>query len=118
MLSAPSSPDVHILTKKSTDLKQFDEVLKYVNELSNTIDLSNTRLRAEVLFRRFQRTVEAVDRKKSALGAKGKGVQRRQSTIGEGSSSTPGAAAANVEDEGPEISDDLRRILSREIIRP
>ena len=100
-------------------MKQFDEILKYVNELSNTIDLSNTRLRAEVLFRRFQRTVEAVDRKKAALGAKGKGVLRRRSTIGEGSSSSPGAAAAaGVEDEGPEISDDLRKILSREIIRP
>ena len=105
-----------ILTKTATDLRQFEEVLEYVNELSNTIDLSNTRLRAEVLFRRFQRTVQAVDRKKSALGAKDKGVLSRRSTFGKDSSSTPGAAAAN--DEGPEISDDLRRILSREIIRP
>lgn len=66
-------------------LKQFDEVLKYgmssaevtagsaalangvlgetVNELSNTIDLQSTLIRAESLFRRFQRTVEAVDKK-------------------------------------------------------
>ncbi|KAH0093115.1 RabGAP/TBC, partial [Aureobasidium melanogenum] len=44
-------------------LRGFDEVLKYVNELSNTIDLSSTMLRAEALFRRFQRTVEAIDRK-------------------------------------------------------
>lgn len=34
-----------------------------VNELSNTIDLQSTLVRAEQLFRRFQRTVEAVDRK-------------------------------------------------------
>lgn len=34
-----------------------------VNELSNTIDLPSTLVRAEQLFRRFQRTVEAVDRK-------------------------------------------------------
>ena len=44
-------------------LKGFDEVLKYVNELSGTIDLPSTLIRAESLFRRFQRTVEAIDRK-------------------------------------------------------
>ncbi|KAL9578173.1 MAG: hypothetical protein Q9212_005888 [Teloschistes hypoglaucus] len=49
-------------------LQHFDEVLKYVNELSNTIDLSSTLLRAQFLFRRFQRTVEAIDRKQSFPG--------------------------------------------------
>jgi hypothetical protein len=44
-------------------LRGFDEVLKYVNELSNTIDLASTIVRAEALFNRFQRTVEAIDRK-------------------------------------------------------
>jgi hypothetical protein len=60
-------------------LKHFDEVLKYskntldiwagqsltivVNELSTTIDLESTLIRAEALFRRFQRTVEAIDKK-------------------------------------------------------
>lgn len=44
-------------------LKGFDEVLKYVNELSGTIDLPSTMVRAESLFRRFQRMVEAIDRK-------------------------------------------------------
>jgi hypothetical protein len=69
-------------------LKQFDEVLKYgksftgsmaklefffgwshlltdmaVNELSNTMDLESTLIRAEQLFRRFRRLVEAVDKK-------------------------------------------------------
>jgi len=44
-------------------LKGFDEVLKYVNELSGTIDLPSTIVRAEGLFRRFQRTVEAIDKK-------------------------------------------------------
>jgi len=34
-----------------------------VNELSNTIDLESTLVRAEALFRRFERTVEAIDRK-------------------------------------------------------
>lgn len=36
-------------------LKGFDEVLKYVNELSGRIDLASTTVRAEALFRRFQR---------------------------------------------------------------
>lgn len=44
-------------------LKGFDEVLKYVNELSGTIDLASTMVRAEGLFRRFQRMVEAIDKK-------------------------------------------------------
>ena len=43
-------------------LKGFDEVLKYVNELSGTIDLHSTLVRAESLFRKFQRMVEAIDR--------------------------------------------------------
>ncbi|KAK9245118.1 rab-GTPase-TBC domain-containing protein [Lipomyces tetrasporus] len=44
-------------------LEHFDEVLKYMNELSKTIDLEETLTRAEVLFYRFQRTVDAIDRK-------------------------------------------------------
>lgn len=66
-------------------LKHFDEVLKYsmysylytlectanhgiVNELSTTIDLESTLVRAEALFRRFQRTVEAIDKKSNFPG--------------------------------------------------
>ena len=44
-------------------LKHFDEVLKYINELSNTMDLQETLWRAEGLFKRFEKTVEAIDRK-------------------------------------------------------
>jgi hypothetical protein len=39
------------------------ELIDIVNELSNTIDLPSTLMRAESLFRRFQRTVEAIDKK-------------------------------------------------------
>lgn len=66
-----------------THLKQFDEILKYsessivypnillteidniilVNELSSTIDLIPILTKAEALFRRFERTVEAIDKK-------------------------------------------------------
>ncbi|KFY18154.1 hypothetical protein V491_04839 [Pseudogymnoascus sp. VKM F-3775] len=44
-------------------LKQFDEVLKYVNELSNTLDLEAILIRAEALFRRFERTLQSIDKK-------------------------------------------------------
>ena len=36
--------------------------ISIVNELSNTIDLPSTLMHAQTLFRRFQRTVEAVDK--------------------------------------------------------
>lgn len=38
-------------------------IFNLVNELSTTIDLESTLVRAEALFRRFQRTVEAIDKK-------------------------------------------------------
>ncbi|KHJ32497.1 putative gtpase-activating protein gyp7 [Erysiphe necator] len=44
-------------------LKHFDEVLKYVNELSTTIDLEATLISAEALFHRFQRTIDTIDNK-------------------------------------------------------
>lgn len=34
-----------------------------VNELSTTIDIESTLVRAEALFRRYQRTIEAIDKK-------------------------------------------------------
>lgn len=62
-------------------LKHFDEVLKYINELSGTIDLASTLVRAEGLFRRFEKTVEAVDRK-SHFPAPG-GSSTRQGRVAE-----------------------------------
>ncbi|KAM7197023.1 Rab-GTPase-TBC domain containing protein [Naviculisporaceae sp. PSN 640] len=46
-------------------LKHFDEVLKYVNELSCTMDLESTLIRAEALFKKFRRLVEAIDKKEN-----------------------------------------------------
>jgi len=59
-------------------LLHFDEVLKYVNELSGTIELRDTLVRAEGLFKRFERTVEAVDRKDSFPAPSGTGVVRQR----------------------------------------
>ena len=42
--------------------KRISLIHSPVNELSNTMDLPSTLLRAQALFRRFQRTVEAIDK--------------------------------------------------------
>lgn len=64
-------------------LRGFDEVLKYVNELSGTIDLQSTLIRAEGLFKRFEKTVSAIDAKTSGLqGPSGEvGDTRRRSSL-------------------------------------
>ncbi|KAI9320215.1 rab-GTPase-TBC domain-containing protein [Dichotomocladium elegans] len=49
------------------NLNQFDEVLKYINELSGTIDLNETLQRTEVLFRLFERRIRAMDKKRMQL---------------------------------------------------
>ena len=94
-------------------LKHFDEVLKYgkslpfsfpclschvtymltrceiVNELSATIDLESTLIRAEALFRRFQRTVEAIDKKSNFPAPK---IRQRISTT---KPTSPSSSTAN-----------------------
>ena len=146
-------------------LKHFDEVLKYgtsphhrvylshalvegsqilrvsvrlVNELSNTIDLPSTLLRAQSLFRRFQRTVEAIDKKnnfpvpsirqrkpaeptlsnkdaKQTLGNQGK----RPAGAGTGSDvrgARPGSPGERADAKEKVISDELRGLLSRKVV--
>ena len=49
-------------------LKGFDEVLKYVNDLAGRIDVGSTILAAEGLYKRFEKCVEAIDRKDTLPG--------------------------------------------------
>lgn len=42
---------------------RFPDVIFLVNELSGTIDLESTLIRAEALFRKFVRLIEAIDKK-------------------------------------------------------
>ncbi|KAI9763166.1 MAG: GTPase activating protein [Geoglossum simile] len=111
-------------------LKYFDEVLKYINELSTTIDLQSTLIRAEALFRRFQRTVEAIDKKSNFPPPKS--IRQRKPlaastpkvdpALGESSNSASGSdtttaigiAASNREKV---ISPELRQLLKREVIK-
>ncbi|CAO3636194.1 unnamed protein product [Mucor hiemalis] len=48
-------------------LKNFDEILKYINDLSMTINLQETLQRAEILYYQFKQRVEAVDSKREQL---------------------------------------------------
>jgi hypothetical protein len=111
-------------------LKGFDEVLKYVNELSGTIDLPSTLARAEALFRRFQRMVEAID-KKSNFPSQPAVRQRLPLPPPSPSSTKPGSSAgasasgrdatasnaAGSKGKQPEqvISPELRLLLSRDV---
>ncbi|CEP17529.1 hypothetical protein [Parasitella parasitica] len=49
------------------ELNQFDEILKYINDLTGNIPLEPTLERAEVLFYQFERKVRAMQHKKSML---------------------------------------------------
>jgi len=48
-------------------LWQFDEILKYINDLNMTIDLDETLRRAEVLYREFQRAMALLDAQATLL---------------------------------------------------
>ncbi|KAF5095747.1 hypothetical protein D0Z03_001766 [Geotrichum reessii] len=91
-----------------THLQQFDEVLKYMNDLSMTIDLEDLLVRAEILFKRFKRTVDMIDRKQA---------------LQEPVSSTPDDFSAGDDNKDkvesnqlPKISEELRLLLSRKVI--
>ncbi|KAF4984246.1 hypothetical protein FZEAL_534 [Fusarium zealandicum] len=103
-------------------LKHFDEVLKYVNELSNTIDLELTLIRAESLFKRFQRLVEAVDKKQNFPAPR---VDKNDSSSSNAPSSgpskdskSPGKGKAVEPAPTPQqkvITPELRKLLSKNV---
>lgn len=128
-------------------LKHFDEVLKYsacsllypsspvtgirtkyptVNELSNTIDLPSTLVRAETLFRRFQRSVEAIDKKQNFPAPTVRqrkpvetepGKQNAATTGADAGPSTGKAVAQGIGAEKEKvISPELRMLLSRKVV--
>ncbi|KAF9971286.1 GTPase activating protein [Actinomortierella ambigua] len=55
-------------------LQGFDEILKYVNDLSMTINLEETLQNAEVLYRRLECIAQKVQNEASSVSASGKGV--------------------------------------------
>ncbi|KAI8339205.1 rab-GTPase-TBC domain-containing protein [Chlamydoabsidia padenii] len=61
-----------------TELGQFDELLKYINELMGNISLNKTLETAEVLYYQFERRIKATDRKHAQLQEK---LQQRVSLV-------------------------------------
>lgn len=102
-----------------------------VNELSGTMDLESTLVRAESLFKRFQRTVETIDKKgnfPSAPQARQRKVQAaivagpgpslsNEETTAEASSSgtDKGKQIGNEGESEKVISTELRALLSKNV---
>jgi len=86
-------------------LVEFDEILKYCNELSMTIELDTTLAQAEVLFLSFSQIVADIDRRKAEhASSSSMNVRRRRSTP-----ATPGTGLSVLE-----LSENLRNVLKIE----
>ncbi|KAI0034542.1 rab-GTPase-TBC domain-containing protein [Vararia minispora EC-137] len=97
-------------------LVEFDEILKYCNELSMTIELDSTLAQAEVLFLSFRQLVEDMDRRRAeaAGGSERQKLRRRTTGVGsdvEASSSAGAGIGSAVEASIPELSPELRELL-------
>ena len=112
--------------------------MRLVNELSNTIDLPSTLLRAQSLFRRFQRTVEAIDKKsnfpapsirqRKPAEPKPSNKDSKQTPVNQGkrpagagtgsdaSGARPGSPGERAGVKEKVISDELRELLSRKVM--
>uniref|UniRef100_A0A0W0FU65 Rab-GAP TBC domain-containing protein n=1 Tax=Moniliophthora roreri TaxID=221103 RepID=A0A0W0FU65_MONRR len=85
-------------------LVEFDEILKYCNDLSMTIELDTTLAQAEVLFLSFAQLIADIDRRQAEEpSADRNGVWRRRNDSK--GSDTP--SAVNV----PTVSENLRELL-------
>ncbi|KAI5959930.1 GYP7 [Candida pseudojiufengensis] len=78
------------------NLKQFDEVLKYFNDLSGHLQLNPLLIRSEILFLKFKRMLNIIDRDNSLQKI---GADPYETT--------------NVSDE---IGEDLRELLKRDLV--
>ncbi|KAK4691649.1 hypothetical protein P7C71_g5392, partial [Lecanoromycetidae sp. Uapishka_2] len=108
------------------DIQSTDDTT--VNELSNTIDLPSTLFRAQSLFRRFQRTVEAIDKRNNFPSPKvrqrkpvdsGKSPENSNSSgasTGADGRRRPGSSTGEGEAKKEKIiSPELRALLSRKV---
>ncbi|KEP45951.1 GTPase-activating protein Gyp7 [Rhizoctonia solani 123E] len=101
-------------------LIEFDEILKYCNDLSMTIELDSTLAQAEVLFLSFQQIVADIDRRQTEQGlSSSPGGLRRRRGDSRPNSPTSLPPGASEEDRTKAvlsmslISDDLRELLQR-----
>lgn len=87
-------------------LVEFDEILKYCNELSMTIELDSTLAQAEVLFLSFAQLVADIDRRRAeeATNSTSSVLRRRGTSASEGNASLSKVSM-------PTLSDNLRDLL-------
>lgn len=88
-------------------LVEFDEILKYCNDLSMTIELDTTLAQAEVLFLSFAQTVADIDRRQAEARSSHDGLRNR--TVGEGVERELNAKLNAL--GSPALSDNLRELL-------
>ncbi|RCK66440.1 GTPase-activating protein GYP7 [Candida viswanathii] len=93
------------------NLRQFDEVLKYFNDLSGKLNLNLLLIRSEVLFLKFKRTITIIDRDDS-LSALAREPY-------EGGSATT-TSTVDTHDELKDLRELLRKdiIIQKEVERP
>ncbi|KAJ7156059.1 rab-GTPase-TBC domain-containing protein [Mycena crocata] len=85
-------------------LVEFDEILKYCNELSMTIELDSTLAQAEVLFLSFAQLVADIDRRRADEQAPSTSGLRRRGTQGSAPAAEPTLSM-------PLLSENLRDLL-------
>lgn len=96
---------------------EFDEILKYCNELSMTIELDTTLAQAEVLFLSFAQLVADIDRRRAendtTVTVIDGGLRRRNGSNNAESSAGPSAQSTARQSTValPLISDNLRELL-------
>ncbi|KAG5981686.1 hypothetical protein E4U54_006628 [Claviceps lovelessii] len=91
-----------------------------VNELSNTMDLESTLIRAEALYRKFQRLVEAIDKKQNFPAPRPSSSSSGEPSSGSAevqAQTSPAGKNKGKETEAQQkvISPELRRLLSRKV---
>ncbi|CAK5277450.1 unnamed protein product [Mycena citricolor] len=87
----------------------FDEILKYCNELSMTIELDSTLAQAEVLFLSFAQLVADIDRRRVEQSGTSDGLRRRNVGAAPAGSEPP---AENKLLNLPALSENLRELLN------
>ncbi|KAM0746884.1 RabGAP/TBC [Meredithblackwellia eburnea MCA 4105] len=93
-------------------LREFDEVLKYINELSQTLDVDALLADAEVLYLTFRKVLDASDKTKAEAqdkegreGSSAGGLRQRK---GE---KEDDIKTGGVDDDTPEIEESLRELV-------
>jgi TBC1 domain family member 15 len=88
---------------------QFDEILKYCNDLSMTIELDTTLAQAEVLFLSFAQLAADIDRREAEARSQS-GLRQRKGTSGP-PGEDQGQSTAVTTPKPPQLSEDLRHLL-------